>query len=64
MKDVLSEINVSLFKPHKDQCDVCLAYTKEHLPENEYEVNQAEKKNARDEKVKIKTGLWRVNAMS
>lgn len=55
MKDVLSEMNVSLFRPRKDQCDVCLAYTNKHLTENEYEVHQNEKKKARDEKNRDKT---------
>lgn len=33
---------------------MCLAYTNGHLPENEYEAHQAEKKKARDEKSKDK----------
>lgn len=54
MKEVLSEMNVSLFKPRKDQCDICLAYTNGHLSLNEYEVHQAEKNRARQEKTKDK----------
>lgn len=46
--------NVSLFLPKKDQCDLCCSYTAGNLSESDYLAHIEKKNDARDEKSKDK----------
>lgn len=51
---VFKEMNISIYKPKKDQCDMCFAYKAGNLSQNEYDEHQVEKDKAREEKNKDK----------
>ncbi|CAH2002220.1 unnamed protein product [Acanthoscelides obtectus] len=46
--------NLSIYVPKKDLCDTCVAYDAKNLPEEEYDLHQVMKKEAREEKEKDK----------
>lgn len=46
--------NIALFKPKKDQCDLCMAYEHGHIEETEYQSHQQRKNEAREQKNKDK----------
>ncbi|CAH1957183.1 unnamed protein product [Acanthoscelides obtectus] len=41
--------NLSIYVPKKDLCDTCVAYDAKNLPEEEYDLHQVIKKEAREE---------------
>lgn len=49
-----SDMNFSLFKPKKDQCDVCLGFKTKNIDESVYIKHLDKKAAARDEKVRDK----------
>lgn len=54
MKTV-EELNLSLYMPKKDLCDVCEAYNTKNLTEEQYNMHQTLKLEARHEKEKDKS---------
>lgn len=52
--NAFSDINYSLFKPKKDQCDVCLGFKTGNVDEHFYKEHLKKKDAARDEKSKDK----------
>lgn len=52
--EVFEELNLSLFQPKKDQCDLCTNFRARNLPEDEYLQHQKRKEDARKEKEKDK----------
>ena len=52
--NILEEQNISLFKPRKDQCDICCSYESGNIEKELYEQHIARKEEARQEKVKDK----------
>ncbi|KAL5246401.1 hypothetical protein ACI65C_013809 [Semiaphis heraclei] len=50
----MKENKVSIFKPRKDQCDLCSAYENFQVSEEEYAMHIALKNSAREEKQKDK----------
>ncbi|CAG4985226.1 unnamed protein product [Parnassius apollo] len=55
--------NVSIFKPKKDECELCTAYKSGNLQQSDYDHHVAKKEEARDEKVKDKETEKHVFAM-
>lgn len=51
---VFEEMNLSLFQPKKDECDICVAHRTGNLAQDIYEIHQLKKKEAREEKAKDK----------
>lgn len=41
---------ISIFSPHKDQCDFCSSYEMNQICEDDYAVHLAYKESAREEK--------------
>ncbi|XP_045484411.1 uncharacterized protein LOC123689220 [Pieris rapae] len=52
--DLLSQQNISLFKPKKDECDTCCAHKAGNLSDEEHKIHLALKTAARQEKNKDK----------
>lgn len=52
--EILKEMNVSLFQPKKDQCDICCQYKLKNIPEEVYVKHVRAKERAREEKSKDK----------
>lgn len=52
---VIHSLNVGLYKPKKDQCDLCFSYKKNNIDELSYKAHLNEKDEARAEKAKDKT---------
>jgi len=52
---LLDNLNISLFSPKKDQCDLCCAYESGIMGTEEYEIHQCRKESARLEKQSDKT---------
>lgn len=48
--DVFNDMNLSLFRPKKDQCDVCCSYKTKNINEEIYNSHQLKKEEARREK--------------
>lgn len=48
--DILEEMKISIFSPKKDQCDTCLGFQHDTVPQDEYEEHQMRKEEARSEK--------------
>lgn len=46
--------NIALFRPKKDQCDICMAYQHGNIEEAEYSSHQKRKSEAREQKDKYK----------
>lgn len=61
--NIFDEMNLSIFAPKKDQCDVCVAYKTKNIPEDVYVSHQLRKKEAREEKDKDKLSSNRVFCM-
>lgn len=53
--NIFEEMNLSLFQPKKDQCDVCVAFSAKNLSEEEYNNHIKKKEEARKEKEIDKT---------
>lgn len=53
---VFEDMNLSLFKPKKDECDVCIAYKTKNLGDEEYRDHIMKKDEARLEKDNDKKG--------
>lgn len=51
---ILNEMNIALFQPRKDQCDVCCEYKVGNLTNEHYNLHIAAKNRARQEKEKDK----------
>lgn len=51
---VFTEENISIYILKKDLCDTCVAYDTKNLSQEEYDVHQKMKKEAREEKNKEK----------
>lgn len=51
---IFDELNLSLFKPRKDQCDICCQYKVNQLSEEDYQKHLHKKDTARDEKTRDK----------
>lgn len=60
---VFEELNLSLFIPKKDQCDVCTDFRAKNLSQEDYEQHQKNKINARQEKEKDKAEAEHVYCM-
>lgn len=57
-EDVMAEMKISLFTPKKDQCDTCIAYKEGNVSEEDYNVHQTKKSEAREAKAADKaTGI-------
>lgn len=50
----LDRQNIALFRPKKDQCDLCMAYHHDHIEEADYQAHQRKKTEAREQKAKDK----------
>lgn len=48
------DLNLSLYRPKKDQCDTCRAYKLNHITEEDFETHRTKKDEAREEKSKDK----------
>ncbi|CAG9782467.1 unnamed protein product [Diatraea saccharalis] len=52
--DAVHKTNISIYRPKKDQCDVCFAYKNKNVPEDEYQLHIKSKEQARKEKASDK----------
>ena len=52
--EIFNDLNLSLFSPKKDQCDICCAHESGNYSTEEYELHQCRKELARLEKQKDK----------
>lgn len=50
----MQEMNISIHRPKKDQCDLCCAHKVGNISEEEYRIHLAKKDQARNEKAKDK----------
>ena len=50
MKQRLCEANMALFKPKKDQCNICTGYNVGNVEEIDYQEHVQKKQEARSEK--------------
>ncbi|CAH0558565.1 unnamed protein product [Brassicogethes aeneus] len=57
--DALSEMNISIHQPKKDQCDLCCAYKVGNVTEEQYKNHIEKKEQARKEKSKDKEAAKR-----
>lgn len=62
-KYVFEEMNLSLFSPKKDQCDVCVGYETKNISEEIYQQHVLKKEEARNEKQKDKESADKVFTM-
>ncbi|KAK5640008.1 hypothetical protein RI129_010819 [Pyrocoelia pectoralis] len=60
---VFDELNLSLFKPKKDECDVCVSYRSKNISEEVYVFHEIKKNEAREAKAKDKSSANRVFCM-
>lgn len=51
---MLKKMNISLYQPKKDKCDICCQYEEKNLSVEEWEKHRKEKERAREEKTKDK----------
>lgn len=49
-EDVFNEMNLSIFMPKKDQCDLCIGYQTSNVSQEEYVLHQQRKEEARQQK--------------
>ncbi|KAK6167866.1 hypothetical protein SNE40_021797 [Patella caerulea] len=54
IKEVFNELNLEIFSPKKDQCDVCCGYQAGNISQEDYDLHITRKEAARNEKVKDK----------
>lgn len=47
---MFDELNLGLFSPKKDQCDICCSYSKGNINEEDYRAHLNKKEEARNEK--------------
>ncbi|KAJ4432117.1 hypothetical protein ANN_20732 [Periplaneta americana] len=47
---LIKEHNIALFKPNKDECDLCLSYKLHNVSDDDYNAHQLKKERARQEK--------------
>lgn len=52
---MFQKMNLSIYTPKKDLCDICVAYDTKNLSEEKYQEHQELKREAREEKGKDKT---------
>lgn len=50
----LENMNLRLYTPNKDLCDTCLTHQTKNLSDEEFNLHQQKKENARNEKQKDK----------
>lgn len=60
---MFDELNLALFKPKKDECDVCVNYRAKIFPEEEYALHEIKKNEAREAKENDKKSEYRVFCM-
>ena len=60
---LVEDLNIGLFSPKKDQCDLCCAYESRNVGNEEYEIHQCKKELARLEKHSDKTEKRKVFTM-
>lgn len=60
---LFEELNLSLFIPKKDQCDVCTSFKTTNISEENYLQHQKRKEDARNEKEKDKVEAKHVYCM-
>ncbi|CAG9818856.1 unnamed protein product [Phaedon cochleariae] len=60
---IFDEMNLSLFRPKKDQCDTCFTYKAGNLSEEAYECHQLKKREARESKAADKESNNKVYCM-
>lgn len=53
--NVFEELNLSLFKPKKDECDVCVSYRSGNVPEEEYSLHVIKKTRQERQRKKTKS---------
>lgn len=46
-QEVLKEKKISIFKPRKDQCDICVGHNQGNVPDENYQLHIAKKNKAR-----------------
>lgn len=51
---ILSDMNIALFRPKKDECDICVGYRTGNINEQDYQRHVSMKEKAREEKTKDK----------
>lgn len=51
---MLKKKNISLYKPKKDECDICCQYNEKNLTEEKWQEHQHQKDRAREEKINDK----------
>ena len=49
-QETFDDLNMGLYSPRKDQCDVCCSYDAGNIPEEEYQAHQSRKLDARMKK--------------
>lgn len=49
-EDVFNELNLSIFMPKKDQCDICIGFSTSNVSKERYDLHQKRKTEARQEK--------------
>lgn len=52
--DAIHKTNLSIYRPKKDQCDLCFAYKNKNVSDNEYQEHIKSKERARQEKANDK----------
>ncbi|KAK6181869.1 hypothetical protein SNE40_009647 [Patella caerulea] len=55
LMEEMQELNIKLFQPKKDKCDICSAHEVGNVNEDDYNNHVRKKEEARDEKIKDKT---------
>lgn len=61
--NALEKKNISIFKPKKDECELCAAYKSANLSQSDYDEHISKKDEARNEKMKDKENEKHVFAM-
>lgn len=51
---MVKQLNIALYKPKKDECDICCQYKEKNLTEEEWAKHQTDKERARKEKANDK----------
>jgi hypothetical protein len=58
-EDIFNELNLSIFMPKKDQCDVCIRFNTNNVSQEQYDLHQKRKVEARQQKDHDK--IYRIN---
>lgn len=49
-EDVFNELNIGIFMPKKDQCDICIGFNTQNVSQEQYDLHKKRKNEARQQK--------------